>query len=107
MKAIATVAFGLASVVGICTAGASIASYVVAEPKHVSPRKDLRPDLWTFEPTRVDQSNQHFERLAPRSIELCERRATKAVIARHGFKCRRCAEDIGPIFGKRRLFATY
>ena len=65
MKAIATVAFGLASVVSICTAGASIASYVVAEPEHVSPRKDPRPDLWTFEPTRVDQSNQHLERLAP------------------------------------------
>ena len=65
MKAIGTVAFGLASVVGICIAGASIASYVVAEPDHVSLRKDFRPDLWTVEPRRVDRSREHFERLPP------------------------------------------
>jgi hypothetical protein len=63
MKAVTTVAFALATVVGVCIAGASIASYVVAEPEHVSVQKAFRPDLWTVEPKRVDPSSQHFERL--------------------------------------------
>lgn len=65
MKAIATMIFGIASAVGTCVAGAGIASYVVAQPEHGSLRKDLKPDLWTIEPTRVIQSRQHYERLPP------------------------------------------
>ena len=65
MKAIATGIFGIASAVGTCLAGAGIASYVVAEPEHGSLRNNLKPDLWTIEPTRVTQSNRHYERLPP------------------------------------------
>jgi len=63
MKAIASLAFGLASAIGMCTAGASIASYVVAEPEHTSLGLGLQPDLWTLEPTHVIQSQQHYQRL--------------------------------------------
>jgi hypothetical protein len=78
MKAIASLAFGLASAVGVCIAGASLASYVVAEPEHASIRKDIQPDLWTLEPRRIVQSQQHYDRLpaALSSYAEQERRRT-------------------------------
>jgi hypothetical protein len=65
MKAIASVAFGIASAVGACVAVASLASYVIAEPERHSFANLAAPDLWTTEPRRIDPSAQHYERLPP------------------------------------------
>jgi hypothetical protein len=64
MKAIASVAFGLASAVGVCIVGALLASHAaIAEPEHALVRVGLQPDLWTHEPTSIIQSQQRYERL--------------------------------------------
>ncbi|MEF0942702.1 BA14K family protein [Rhizobium sp. BR 362] len=65
MKAIASVAFGIASSVGACVAIASVASYVIAEPERHSFANLAAPDLWTTEPRRIDPGAQHYERLPP------------------------------------------
>lgn len=78
MKAIASVAFGLVSVVGICIAGTSAASYVLAEPEHVTPRMDLRPNLWTHAPVQVIQASQHYERLPAKPSSYAEEELQRA-----------------------------
>lgn len=80
MKAIASLAFHLASAVGVCVAGASVASYVVAEPEHTSLRLGLQPDLWTLEPTRVVQSRQHYQRLPALLSSYAEQEAKRAAL---------------------------
>jgi len=78
MKAIASLAFGLASAAGVCIAGASVASYVVAEPERTSLRLGLQPDLWTLEPARVVQSQQHYERLPAMLSSYAEQERDRA-----------------------------
>ncbi|KQV33020.1 BA14K family protein [Rhizobium sp. Root1204] len=63
MKAIATLAFGIASSVGACIAAASLASFVMADPQPQEVASLAGPDLWTTSPVRVDLSRQHYQRL--------------------------------------------
>lgn len=63
MKAIATLAFGIASSVGACIAAASLASFVMADPQPQEVASLASPDLWTTSPVRVDLSRQHYQRL--------------------------------------------
>jgi hypothetical protein len=66
MRPALSLLFGIASSVGICVGGASVASYVMAEP---DPNAVLhsreKPELWTVEPRRVDLSKQQYVRLPP------------------------------------------
>ncbi|MFS8146932.1 BA14K family protein [Rhizobium sp. BR 249] len=65
MRAIASVAFGIASSVGACIAVASVASHVVADSKPQAFRDLASPDLWTTRPMKVDPRQQRYERIAP------------------------------------------
>jgi hypothetical protein len=64
MKAIASLAFGIASSVGVCFGAASVASAVMADPEARSRSALSSPDLWTSAPKRVDVQNQPYERVA-------------------------------------------
>jgi len=63
MKAIATLAFGIASSAGACIAAASLASLVMADPQPQEVTSLAAPDLWTTSPVRVDLTRQHYQRL--------------------------------------------
>ena len=63
MKAIATLAFGIASSAGACIAAASLASLVTADPQPQEVTSLAAPDLWTTSPVRVDLTRQHYQRL--------------------------------------------
>jgi hypothetical protein len=65
MSGLANVALGVIASVSACTAIASVASIVVAQPE-----ADGRPglgtaNLWTTAPVRVDVKHQRYERLPP------------------------------------------
>ncbi len=63
MKTIEALALGIASSVGACSAAASLASFVMAEPQPQEVASLAAPDLWTTSPVRVDLSRQHYQRL--------------------------------------------
>ena len=63
MKAIATLAFGIASVLGAGMAAASVASIVLAEPETHGLANLSAPDIWTAKPVKVDPSTQTYERI--------------------------------------------
>lgn len=63
MKAIASLAFGIALSVSACIGTASVASLVLAEPGKRPLLEASAPDLWTATPVRIDPSEQHYERL--------------------------------------------
>lgn len=63
MKAIASLAFGIALSVSACIGTASLASLVLAEPGERPLLEGSAPDLWTATPVRIDPSEQHYERL--------------------------------------------
>ncbi|QFY63154.1 BA14K family protein (plasmid) [Rhizobium grahamii] len=85
MKAVVSLAFGIASSVGVCTAAASIASAVMSSQPHSLASLSVS-DLWTTEPVRIDRSKQDYERLPPAlsSYVTAPPKAVKtAVVARH------------------------
>ncbi|TCR96290.1 BA14K family protein [Rhizobium sp. BK418] len=63
MKAIASLAFGIASSIGLCVAAGSVASVVLADPGPHTFESLSRPDIWTTKPVRVDVASQHYERI--------------------------------------------
>lgn len=65
MNGLASVAFGIVTVVGTVTLAASIASIGVAENTQQGLRGLKDADLWTTEPTRVDPALQTYVRLPP------------------------------------------
>jgi hypothetical protein len=65
MNGLASVAFGIATVVGTVTVAASMASIGMAEKTEQDLRGLRDADLWTTEPTRVDPALQTYERLPP------------------------------------------
>lgn len=65
MRAIAHVAFGIATAIGSCLAAASVASVVMADSKAHSFANISGPDLWTSAPVKVDPAAQDYERLPP------------------------------------------
>jgi len=65
MNGLASVAFGIATVVGTVTLAASVASIGMAENTEHGLRGLRDADLWTAEPTRVDPALQTYERLPP------------------------------------------
>lgn len=91
MKAIGSLAFGIALSVCASAGAASVASLVLAEPSERPLLKAASaPDLWTATPVRIDRSQQNYERLPPAyssyvtnpvSVKLTSRRlATTAPI---------------------------
>ncbi len=65
MNGLASVAFGIATVVGTVTVAAAMASIGMAENTEQGLRGLSDTDLWTTEPTRVDPAFQTYERLPP------------------------------------------
>ncbi|MGO8061344.1 BA14K family protein [Rhizobium johnstonii] len=65
MKAIASVAFGILSSVGVCMAAVSVASQVVADSESHAFNDLAAPDLWTTTPVKVDPRQQRYERIPP------------------------------------------
>jgi hypothetical protein len=63
MKAIASLAFGIASSIGVCIAAGSVASVVLADPETRTVGSLSSPDLWTTKPVRVDVASQNYERV--------------------------------------------
>lgn len=85
MKAVVSLAFGIASSVGVCTAAASIASVVMSSQPH-SLASLSASDLWTAEPVRIDRSKQDYERLPPALSSYVTdppKTVRTAVVARH------------------------
>jgi len=65
MKGLASVAFGIATVMGTATLAASMAS-IAATGDSVPGLRGLTDNgLWTVEPTNVDPARQSYERLPP------------------------------------------
>ncbi|MGO7565163.1 BA14K family protein, partial [Rhizobium johnstonii] len=65
MKAIASVAFGILSSVGVCMAAVYVASQVVADSESHAFNDLAEPDLWTTTPVKVDPRQQSYERIPP------------------------------------------
>ncbi len=65
MNGLASVAFGIATVVGTVTVAAAVASIGMAENTEQGLRGLRDTDFWTTEPTRVDPALQTYERLPP------------------------------------------
>jgi len=65
MRAIASVAFGIAATIGGCLVAASVASVVMADSRAHSFANISGPDLWTSAPVKVDRTAQDYERLPP------------------------------------------
>lgn len=66
MKAIGSLAFGIALSVCASAAAASVASLVLAQPTEPPLLKSASaPDLWTATPVRIDRSQQNYQRLPP------------------------------------------
>ncbi len=66
MKAIGSLAFGIALSVCASAAAASVASLVLAKPTEPPLLKSASaPDLWTATPVRIDRSQQNYQRLPP------------------------------------------
>lgn len=63
MSGLASVAFGIATVVGTVAVAAAMASIGMAENTEQGLRGLRDADLWTTEPTRVDPALQTYERL--------------------------------------------
>ncbi|WP_338012493.1 hypothetical protein [Rhizobium sp. Root708] len=85
MKAVVSMAFGIASSVGVCTAAASIASAVINSQPHNFGSLSAS-DLWTTEPVRIDRGKQDYERLPPALSSYVTdppKAAKTAVVARH------------------------
>ncbi len=65
MNGLASVAFGIATVVGTVTVAAAMASIGMAENTEQGLHGLRDADLWTTEPTRVDPALQTYGRLPP------------------------------------------
>jgi hypothetical protein len=66
MKAIGSLAFGIALSVCASAGAASVASLVLAKPTEPPLLKSASaPDLWTATPVRIDRNQQNYERLPP------------------------------------------
>ncbi len=63
MKAIATLAFGIACAVGASLGLASVASAVVTKRDSSARLAPGASDLWTMTPVKIDRTSQSFERL--------------------------------------------
>ncbi len=65
MNGLASVAFGIVTVLGTVTLAASVASIGMAESTEQGLRGQGDTTLWTEQPTRVNPTNQAYERLPP------------------------------------------
>ncbi|MBW9117672.1 BA14K family protein [Rhizobium cauense] len=63
MKTLASLAFGVASSIGLCIAVTSVAQEVIAETGTEKLVNVSSPDLWTSKPVRVDTAVQNYERI--------------------------------------------